>query len=384
MHRAGAERRRAPRGEAQGLGRVPLSARRARGRPAAARDREGQVPGADGAVHVDSHGARRVGAADRPAPRRPAHRAGALHAVGDASSMREGVRTFVEVGPGNVLSGLVKRIDRSVHTVSINNLESLDAAARAASLAGVTFAVARRQARPRHRRVEGDRPRDRRGARARRRRGRRRLPHRRRGGGGARERDRRPRDPGRRLERRGRGAARRGGGRPRHPRQQRRPHPRRPPRAHARRRLAHRDRDEPLVRLLHVPRRDAADDEEARRRDRQRLVDRRRARQLGPDELRRVEGRDHRFHEVARARARQPQRPRERRRAGYVKTQLTDVLPEEATAAMLTNTPLGRLGEPGDVAGQYASSAPTTQRSSQGMCCSSTADSGCSERKRLL
>ena len=36
---------------------------------------------------------------------------------------------------------------------------------------------------------------------------------------------------------------------------------------------------------------------------------------------------------------------------GYVKTQLTDVLPEEATEAMLTNTPLGRLGEPEDVAG---------------------------------
>jgi len=36
---------------------------------------------------------------------------------------------------------------------------------------------------------------------------------------------------------------------------------------------------------------------------------------------------------------------------GYVKTQLTDVLPEEATSAMLGNTPLGRLGEPGDVAG---------------------------------
>ena len=36
---------------------------------------------------------------------------------------------------------------------------------------------------------------------------------------------------------------------------------------------------------------------------------------------------------------------------GYVKTQLTDVLPDEATAAMLTNTPLGRLGDPGDVAG---------------------------------
>ena len=37
---------------------------------------------------------------------------------------------------------------------------------------------------------------------------------------------------------------------------------------------------------------------------------------------------------------------------GYVKTQLTDVLPEEATQAMLANTPLGRLGEPADVAGR--------------------------------
>jgi [acyl-carrier-protein] S-malonyltransferase len=39
--------------------------------------------------------------------------------------VREGVRTFVEVGPGNVLSGLVKRIDRSVKAVSVNNLEGL-------------------------------------------------------------------------------------------------------------------------------------------------------------------------------------------------------------------------------------------------------------------
>jgi 3-oxoacyl-[acyl-carrier protein] reductase len=36
---------------------------------------------------------------------------------------------------------------------------------------------------------------------------------------------------------------------------------------------------------------------------------------------------------------------------GYVKTQLTEVLPEEATGLMLQNTPLGRLGEPEDVAG---------------------------------
>jgi [acyl-carrier-protein] S-malonyltransferase len=39
--------------------------------------------------------------------------------------MREGVRTFVEVGPGNVLSGLVKRIDRGVKAVPVNNLASL-------------------------------------------------------------------------------------------------------------------------------------------------------------------------------------------------------------------------------------------------------------------
>jgi 3-oxoacyl-[acyl-carrier protein] reductase len=36
---------------------------------------------------------------------------------------------------------------------------------------------------------------------------------------------------------------------------------------------------------------------------------------------------------------------------GYVRTQLTDVLPEEATQTMLANTPLGRLGDPEDVAG---------------------------------
>ena len=36
---------------------------------------------------------------------------------------------------------------------------------------------------------------------------------------------------------------------------------------------------------------------------------------------------------------------------GYVKTRLTDVLPDEATEAMLQSTPLGRLGDPEDVAG---------------------------------
>jgi 3-oxoacyl-[acyl-carrier protein] reductase len=36
---------------------------------------------------------------------------------------------------------------------------------------------------------------------------------------------------------------------------------------------------------------------------------------------------------------------------GYVKTALTDVLPEEATAAMVGNTPLGRVAEPREIAG---------------------------------
>jgi len=36
---------------------------------------------------------------------------------------------------------------------------------------------------------------------------------------------------------------------------------------------------------------------------------------------------------------------------GYVKSQLTDVLPEEATAAMIASTPLGRVAEPSEIAG---------------------------------
>ena len=45
--------------------------------------------------------------------------------------MREGVETFVEVGPGTVLSGLVKRIDRGARTISVNDLASLEKAREA-------------------------------------------------------------------------------------------------------------------------------------------------------------------------------------------------------------------------------------------------------------
>jgi len=39
--------------------------------------------------------------------------------------MNDGVKTFVEVGPGNVLSGLVKRIVRSAKAISVNNLDAV-------------------------------------------------------------------------------------------------------------------------------------------------------------------------------------------------------------------------------------------------------------------
>lgn len=39
--------------------------------------------------------------------------------------VRDGVRTFVEVGPGNVLSGLVKRIDENVKSIPVNSMAGL-------------------------------------------------------------------------------------------------------------------------------------------------------------------------------------------------------------------------------------------------------------------
>jgi [acyl-carrier-protein] S-malonyltransferase len=40
--------------------------------------------------------------------------------------IKDGAHTFVEVGPGNVLGGLVKRIDRSVKTISVSTPEEID------------------------------------------------------------------------------------------------------------------------------------------------------------------------------------------------------------------------------------------------------------------
>jgi [acyl-carrier-protein] S-malonyltransferase len=40
--------------------------------------------------------------------------------------VRNGVTTFVEIGPGNVLSGLLKRIDRNAKAIPVNTLADLD------------------------------------------------------------------------------------------------------------------------------------------------------------------------------------------------------------------------------------------------------------------
>ncbi|HEY65337.1 MAG TPA: ACP S-malonyltransferase [Caldilineae bacterium] len=41
--------------------------------------------------------------------------------------IRQGVDTFIEVGPGHVLSGLIRRIDRNVRTISINEPKDIEA-----------------------------------------------------------------------------------------------------------------------------------------------------------------------------------------------------------------------------------------------------------------
>ena len=39
--------------------------------------------------------------------------------------LKNGVTKFIEIGPGKVLSGLIKRIERNVGLISVNGLEDL-------------------------------------------------------------------------------------------------------------------------------------------------------------------------------------------------------------------------------------------------------------------
>jgi [acyl-carrier-protein] S-malonyltransferase len=47
------------------------------------------------------------------------------------SALGAGTKSFVEFGPGKVLAGLIKRIDRSVNTMNVSDVPSLDATAAA-------------------------------------------------------------------------------------------------------------------------------------------------------------------------------------------------------------------------------------------------------------
>ena len=40
--------------------------------------------------------------------------------------IKQGNKKFIEIGPGKVLSGLVKRIDRNVELIQINNINDLN------------------------------------------------------------------------------------------------------------------------------------------------------------------------------------------------------------------------------------------------------------------
>ena len=130
--RRGREPRRSTSDQAEGLRCVPQPTRRAGCRSSQARGRRDSVPRPDRAVHVDRD---RESRARRPAclaARRPADRARAVHAgcARARSRRRHDVRRG---GAGNVLSGLVKRIDRSVRTIPVNDLASLEKAREALS-----------------------------------------------------------------------------------------------------------------------------------------------------------------------------------------------------------------------------------------------------------
>ena len=86
--RRGDARRRTPRDQAARVRRVPLAARRARRGATSPRRREGASRREQGGVHVDGDRAHRGGAALPRGARRPADRAGPLHAGGARADRR--------------------------------------------------------------------------------------------------------------------------------------------------------------------------------------------------------------------------------------------------------------------------------------------------------
>ena len=44
--------------------------------------------------------------------------------------IRKGVDKFIEIGPGKVLSGFIKKIDRKMTVLNVEDINSLDSALR--------------------------------------------------------------------------------------------------------------------------------------------------------------------------------------------------------------------------------------------------------------
>jgi len=61
--------------------------------------------------------------------------------------LAQGVSTFIEVGPGRVLSGLVKKIDRAARVSNVENPETVEAAWAALDAASAREAAFVRHAR---------------------------------------------------------------------------------------------------------------------------------------------------------------------------------------------------------------------------------------------
>ena len=111
--------------EAAGERRLPQPARRPRGRAAQADAHEGLLAEPVAAVHVHGDRASRGRAAhgrtcSSSSSRRPVKLTQAVRGL-----VKDGVGMFVEIGPGQVLSGLLRRCDRSLRTVSVDDPESL-------------------------------------------------------------------------------------------------------------------------------------------------------------------------------------------------------------------------------------------------------------------